>query len=116
MATPKLEKIPDTAYLYDCYGVLLTEKQALALRLFYDEDFSLSEIAAEMGGSRQSVHELVRRAEELLQYYEQRLGLSAAKKRRQELLTKLQEMCAETVDEGGMKKLLPLFTQMEDQL
>ena len=57
------------------YGGLLTEKQREALRLHFDEDDSLGEIAAEAGISRQSVHELVTRSAGKLRHYEETLGL-----------------------------------------
>ena len=69
----RLEKLAEIAQLLDIYGDLLTERQALALRLFYEEDFSLAEIAGQLGGSRQASHDLIRRGEALLFYYEDTL-------------------------------------------
>ena len=57
------------------YGGLLTERQREALRLHFDEDCSLSEIADEFGGTRQNVHELISRAVQKLVRYEQTLHL-----------------------------------------
>lgn len=61
--------------LFDVYGSLLTDKQQQALALTYNEDYSLTEIAAMLGISRQAVFDAVRRAEELLQSYDDKLGL-----------------------------------------
>ena len=41
--------------LYDYYGELLTEKQRQLFDLYYDQDYSLSEIAAAAGISRQGL-------------------------------------------------------------
>ena len=55
--------------LYDYYGELLTEKQRQLFDLYYDQDYSLSEIAAAAGISRQGVHDTLARAEQLLDRY-----------------------------------------------
>ncbi|MCL2817965.1 MAG: DNA-binding protein [Clostridiales bacterium] len=77
-----IEKRARVAILFDLYGALLTEKQGAALRLFYEEDFSLSEIAQEFAISRQAVNDLLRRSEGLLEGYEGRLGLLRRRERR----------------------------------
>ena len=60
--------------LYDYYGELLTEKQRGLFDLYYNQDYSLSEIASAAGISRQGVHDTLARAEELLEGYESALG------------------------------------------
>jgi predicted DNA-binding protein YlxM (UPF0122 family) len=87
----RLEKIIGMALLSDFYGPLLTEKQRQALRLFYDEDYSLSEIATEYACSRQAAHDLIKRSEALLTEYEQRLGLVAKHQRQQNLLKQAEQ-------------------------
>ena len=59
-----------------CYGGLLTQKQLAAVRLSCNEDLSLSEIAEEMGVSRQNVHELITRSVQKLRRYEGALHLA----------------------------------------
>lgn len=67
----------ETGWLYDFYGPLLTERQQKLLSLYCNEDFSLSEIAAREGISRQGVYDAVHRAERQLEAYEKQLGLLA---------------------------------------
>ena len=57
------------ALLYDYYGELLTEKQRTCFDLYYNQDYSLSEIAQTAGISRQGVHDTLARAEQLLDRY-----------------------------------------------
>ena len=57
--------------LYDYYGELLTEKQRQLFDLYYDQDYSLSEIAAAAGISRQGVHDTLARIAELVTVIEQ---------------------------------------------
>lgn len=70
-----IEKVSRMALLQDFYAGLLTEKQRRMLELYYDDNLSLGEIAEECGISRQGVHDLLKRAEKLLESYEARLGL-----------------------------------------
>ena len=63
--------------LLDFYGELLTEKQRDCFDLHYNEDLSLSEIAQQIGISRQGVWDNIRRAEESLKDIEEKTGLAA---------------------------------------
>jgi len=51
-----LDKTERMVMLKDSYGPLLTEKQQNVLNLYYENDWSLSEIGESMGISRQGVH------------------------------------------------------------
>lgn len=62
--------------LIDFYGELLSEHKREAIELYYNEDLSLSEIAEQMGISRQGVRDLVKKSETLLSEYEDKLGLA----------------------------------------
>ena len=55
----RLEKSVEIGTLCAFYGGLLTQRQQEMLRLYYEEDFSLGEIAEQFGVSRQNVHELI---------------------------------------------------------
>ena len=70
-----LEKLEQFVLLTDFYGPLLTEKQRSILRDYYENDFSLSEIADDMNISRQAVYDLIKRTEHQLLQYEAKLGL-----------------------------------------
>lgn len=70
-----MDKLGRKLLLFDVYGALLTEKQQQAMELSYNEDYSLGEIAAMQGVSRQAVFDAIRRAEEQLESYDEKLGL-----------------------------------------
>jgi len=61
--------------LFDFFGELLTEKQREYYNLHYNEDWSLAEISAMTGISRQGVWDIVRRAEAVLMQTEEKTGL-----------------------------------------
>ncbi len=61
--------------LYDFYGELLTDKQREYFDLHHNEDLSLSEIAQNVGITRQGVHDIITRAEETLRTIERKTGL-----------------------------------------
>ncbi|MEW6243706.1 MAG: YlxM family DNA-binding protein [Bacillota bacterium] len=61
--------------LLDTYGELLTRRQRAILKHYYEDDFSLSEIAENEGISRAGVADIVKRGERALEKYESRLGL-----------------------------------------
>ena len=70
----RLEKSVEIGTLCAFYGGLLTQRQQDALRLHYEEDLSLGEIADELEVSRQNVHELITRSVQKLRRYEEALG------------------------------------------
>lgn len=62
--------------LLDFYGNLLTDKQALSLDLYYNQDLSLSEIAENMDVTRQGARDNIKRGEKQLAEFEEKLHLS----------------------------------------
>lgn len=63
--------------LLDYYGSLLTEKQKTYFDLYYNQDFSLGEIAEQEGISRQGVHDAISRTEAILLDMEKATGCVA---------------------------------------
>ncbi|MCG7407528.1 putative DNA-binding protein [Paenibacillus sp. ACRRX] len=76
--------------LFDFYDQLLTEKQQTFLKCYFQDDFSLGEIAAEFGISRQAVYEHIKRAEQTLETYESKLQLLVKFEARTKLHAQLQ--------------------------
>ena len=77
MALDRLTSRERQITLLERYGALLTEHQREVLDLHLRQDWSLAEIGAHQETSRAAVHDLVRRSLQLLEGYEQRLGLLA---------------------------------------
>lgn len=70
------EKNLNIAYLLDFYGDLLSERKRSVMNMYYNEDLSLAEVASEVGISRQGVRDLIKKSEEELFEYEEKLGLA----------------------------------------
>ena len=75
MAFMSFEKDLKWSLYYDQYGEFLTEKQKRMITLYYNDDYSLAEIAEELGISRQGVLDGLKRAQKKLQDMEEKLHL-----------------------------------------
>lgn len=62
--------------LFDVYGAMLGEQKQKMFELYYGDDLSLSEIAEEMNISRQGVRESLKKCEEQLLDFEDKLGFA----------------------------------------
>lgn len=70
-----MERFVEQTLLYDFYGELLTERQQQVYESVVLEDYSLSEVAEDLGISRQGVHDMIKRCNHTLEEYESRLHL-----------------------------------------
>ena len=84
-----MEKKVEAALLNGYYGALLTENQSEMLKLYCDEDYSLTEIAQQYSVSRQSVYDTLNRAMLSLSAAEEKLHWASASENRQKVLRKL---------------------------
>ena len=84
----ELGTVEYASLLYDFYGVLLSDSQREVMALYHEDNLSLSEIAEELGQSRQAVHYTLRKAEKALDEYEEKLGLIASYDEDRELADK----------------------------
>ncbi len=75
------EKDLEIGLLLDFYGEMLSPEKREAVRLYYDEDLSLAEIAGDIDITRQGVRDRIEKAKVQLMQLEDTLGL--AKKSRE---------------------------------
>lgn len=92
--------------LLDFYGQLLTDKQRDTVEMYYNEDLSLAEIAAETGISRQGVRDSIKRGEKLLSEYEEKLGLAQRFTQIRARIERMDEIIDELAGEHEKAKLL----------
>ena len=70
-----MEKNVKMSILCQIYGKLLTEKQFRLLDDYYNNDLSLSEIAENLSITRQAVRDNIKKGENKLFEYEEKLGI-----------------------------------------
>jgi predicted DNA-binding protein YlxM (UPF0122 family) len=85
--------------LYDYYSNLLKDSQANIIDLYYNQDYSLSEIAEEMNISRQGVHDSLKRAEKSLIEYEDKIKLHYKYDRYYKSAEKIIQLAANITDD-----------------
>ncbi|NLW22258.1 MAG: DNA-binding protein [Tissierellia bacterium] len=95
-----VERIVEIGILFDFYGKLLSERQYVAIELYYIHDLSLAEISEELGISRQGVYDILKRAEEYLYEYETRLGLVNKFRRNKEDINRIYRLTEEIEKES----------------
>lgn len=90
------EKKEHLNQLFDKYQVLLTEKQVSYFKYYFYDDYSLQEIADIFKVSRNAVHDQLKKVEEHLFDYEEKLGLLDKSMKRQNLINRIKE--SENID------------------
>ena len=101
------------SYLLDFYGDLLDEHTASIMRAYYNDDLSLSEIAGDIGISRQGIRHLIKKGVDALEFYDSRLHLA---RRHEEILDtceKLSKIAAQFKFDGKSDELNTLSEIIE---
>lgn len=116
-----MDKIAEASLLFDFYGQLLTDKQRQVMELYHEENLSLSEIASEFEISRQAVHDTLKKAEQALNDYEEKLGLVEKFVDTEEVVSKIDneidEIIGITDDEkviGRLEKIKKIILSLEE--
>lgn len=102
-----LKKTTQMNFLYDFYETLLTEKQQQYMALYYREDYSLTEIAELTNVSRQAVYDNIKRTEQVLETYEEKLMLYNKFLKRNEIIVELKQIILDD-------KVIELVKQLEN--
>ncbi len=115
-----MDKNTNYILLFDCYQALLTDKQREMMDLYYNQDFTLVEIAEEMNISRQGVYDHLKRTEHLLQQYEDKMGLLASFQRQNKVIQRMKKNISsiesQLVGNQNAEDLLRQLKQLKDSL
>jgi len=96
-----LSKDLEYGLLLDFYSFSLTKKQIGVLDMYYNEDFSLAEIAKEYGITRQAALDFIKRGSSKLKRMEEELGL----KQKFGVVSEALEQSRDYIKENGEIKL-----------
>lgn len=111
-----LDRVFRIGLLFDFYGALLTDKQQYCLEMHFLRDLSLSEIADELSVSRQAVHDISRRAEQILEEYEAKLKLVERYQRERNLLGEIYSLINSLPPEAAELSQIHLTLEKLEQL
>lgn len=84
-----MDKILENTLLFDYYSSLLTKKQYDTYEMYFNEDFTIQEIADIQHTSKQAVSDLLKRTSKNLKDIEEKLKLV---KRHEEIRTNIQTL------------------------
>lgn len=107
-----IEKLKEITMLLDFYGKLLTDKQAMTMSYYYEEDMSLGEISEELGISRQAVYDIIKRSEKILRDYEEKLGLVERFLEQKKKLLKIKEHLKLREMDENIKSMVDLIDEI----
>ena len=106
------------ALYFDFYGSLLTAKQQEIYDLYYQQDLSFGEISEIRGVSREAVFDLLRRTEDALNYYENKLKLvrkyQLSRNIIKEIRQKIDSLRNERQKEKDLEQIVVLLQKLED--
>ena len=86
----KLEEKVEISILLEIYGNLLTETQRMYMDLYYNQDYSLSEIGDNENITRQAVRTILVKSKKKLYEYEEKLSFLEKEKRIKTLIQKIE--------------------------
>ena len=84
-----MDKKVEISLLCQIYGKLLTEKQLNIMDNYYNLDLSLSEIAENEGITRQAVRDIIKKGENKLFEFEEKLGIMKKEMKQEEKIANI---------------------------
>lgn len=107
-----MEKLAWMNLLYDFYGQLLTNRQQNFVQLYYADDLSLGEIAQQAGVSRQAVYDTIKRAQQVLTEYEEKLNLAEKYMAQREKLMQVLDLLPQSGGHQGCQRARDILTEL----
>lgn len=102
--------------LLDIYGNLLTEKQFKLLDDYYNNDLSLSEIAENESITRQAVRDNLKKGENKLFWFEEKLGLMKKNIEKEERVSEILSEITKIENTTSDKELAKILQDVKNKL
>lgn len=111
-----MEKNVKMSLLCQTYGKLLTEKQYTLLDDYYNNDLSLSEIAENNDITRQAVRDILKKGENKLLEYEQKLGIMEKTLQQEQVIAEILSKICKIKESSSDKKVAHILDDIKLQL
>ena len=111
-----MDKKVEISMLWQIYGKLLTDKQNEYIDYYYNQDLSLSEIAENEEITRQAVRDNLKKGENNLFEYEEKLGVMKKTLEKEEKIEKIISEIKILEKENLDKNILKTLTNIKNKL
>ena len=102
--------------LVEIYGKLLTKKQQDVLNDYYNKDLSLSEIAENNNISRQGVRDLIKKGENKLFDYEEKLNIMKKMQQTDETIQNVLIKLSKIRENSSDKQIEKILNEVQKEL
>ena len=106
----------ELSLLYEYYGNLLSETQQEICELYYNQNLTLTEIAEDLGITKQGVRDALKKAEKLLYKYEDALCIQKKNNQLSDLLQKIVELTEQSAVPDDAKAIIRNLTNQINEL
>ena len=111
-----MDKYVEISILLQIYGKLLTKKQLNVLDNYYNDNLSLSEIAENNNISRQGVRDLLKKGEDKLFEYEEKLEFMKKMKKNEQTIKTILAQLNKIGDNSSDKKVEKILNDIQKEL
>lgn len=111
-----MDKHIELSMLWEIYGKLLTKKQYEVLNDYYNEDLSLSEIAENYNISRQGVRDLIKKGENKLFEYEEKLSIMKKLQENEKTIQLILSQLSKLQENSSDKKVEKILNEVQKEL
>ena len=116
LGSDKVEKKVEVSILCQIYGKLLTEKQYEVINDYYNNDYSLSEIAENNNITRQAVRDMIKKGESKLFEFEEKLLIMKKMRNQEKQIQSIIEELNKIKDTSSDKKIEKILNNVTKEL